>query len=473
MSLGRHPRVWFVLLAIVVTSVMTVPSLAQTENDPEGRWVSKFDSPQGEVTLMLTLMRTDSGWSGYMEDSRFPRQELKDVFATATRARFKVVVPDFPVTPEFTGTFNAAGTALTGQMSVQTPQGVQTKDLLFNRVKDAEVDPSATKRYTAGSGPNGIWIGQVKSPDGEESEIRMTVDKVGQAWTAVVSGDDIGDVPGENVQVTDTRISFTFRPVGAPFPANFSGSYIAGDDRVTGSFSMRGNSRFVKFRRDPSSVYVAGAVDGEPVVPARIRHDYHFALTARAAYWPALHVVKDEVYNINNLTSSTFNYDGTLRWYAMDSFCLLVRGVKGGLGFKSDEARLAEFEEIGLTSDSYLKLDTFEFGIMGFLGNVMMRNSKFNPFISLVGGSTNWELTESGRGSEVLEILQVPLQGTSFSAGFGLGTEYELNKSFALEFEWMWRYYATRDEAKWAEPDLFWSNTHAWALSLGLTWGFW
>ena len=66
------------------------------------------------------------------------------------------------------------------------------------------------------------------------------------------------------LKVTETRISFTFTPAGAPFPAHFSGSYIAGDDRVTGTFSLRGNSRFVKFKRVPGSEVVPLAPGQEP-----------------------------------------------------------------------------------------------------------------------------------------------------------------------------------------------------------------
>ena len=54
----------------------------------------------------------------------------------------------------------------------------------------------------------------------------------------------------------------------------------------------------------------------------------------------------------------------------------------------------------------------------------------------------------------------------------GLGTEYELNKDMSLEFEWLWRYFLTEDEVKWNPVDDTWSNTHAWSLSLGLTYGF-
>ena len=57
------------------------------------------------------------------------------------------------------------------------------------------------------------------------------------------------------------------------------------------------------------------------------------------------------------------------------------------------------------------------------------------------------------------------------AVGVGIGTEYQLNSSMVLEFEWMWRYFLTEDEKKW-DVDETWSNTHAWNLSVGLTYGF-
>jgi len=153
----------------------------------------------------------------------------------------------------------------------------------------------------AGTTSAGEWTGTMRTPDGEEVDILLKLDQQGAVWTGTLESDAIGETTITGLKVTDTRISFTFKPEGAPFPAHFSGSYIAGDDRITGTFSLRGNSRFVKFNRVPGSEVVVLAPGAEPVEPARIRHDYKFALTARASYWAALHVVKDENYNMNNL----------------------------------------------------------------------------------------------------------------------------------------------------------------------------
>jgi opacity protein-like surface antigen len=324
----------------------------------------------------------------------------------------------------------------------------------------------------AGTTSAGEWTGTMRTPDGEEVDILLKLDRQGAVWTGTLESDAIGETTITGLKVTDTRISFTFKPEGAPFPAHFSGSYIAGDDRITGTFSLRGNSRFVKFNRVPGSEVVALAPGVEPVEPARIRHDYKFALTARASYWAALHVVKDENYNMNNLTVGDWSFDGTLRFYAMDGFNIFFRGYRGSQKTSSDQSKLDRYNDIGLVSQSTWKLDGLEFGIMGFLGNSIMRNSRFNPYLTAAFGFVQWELTEGARGTDLIELDGVPFEGDDTSIAFGLGTEYELSKSFALEFEWLWRYFMTGDETKWPDPDNTFSNTHAWSLSFGLTFGF-
>ncbi len=324
----------------------------------------------------------------------------------------------------------------------------------------------------AGTTPAGEWTGAMKTPDGGEVGILLKLDQEGSVWSGILDSDAIGETTVTGLKVTGTRISFTFKPEGAPFPAHFSGSYIAGDDRITGTFSLRGNSRFVKFKRVPGSEVVALAPGAEPVAPARIRHDYHFALTARASYWAALHVVKDENYNMNNLTVGDWSFDGTLRYYILDGFNIFIRGYRGSQKTTSDQNKLDRYNDIGMQSQSTWKLDGIEFGIMGYLGNVMMRNSKFNPYVTAAGGIVQWELTKDARGTEVIELDQVPFKGEDPAFAIGLGTEYEISKSIALEFEWLWRYFMTGDDTKWPDPDNTFSNTHAWSLSFGLTVGF-
>ncbi len=324
----------------------------------------------------------------------------------------------------------------------------------------------------AGTSPAGEWTGTMRTPDGEEVAILLKLDQQGPDWSGTLESDAIGETTITGLKVSDTRISFTFKPEGAPFPAHFSGSYIAGDDRITGTFSLRGNSRFVKFQRVPGSEVVTLAPGQEPVEPARIRHDYNLAITARGSYWAALHVVKDENYNMNNLTVGDWSYDGTLRFYIMDSFNIFIRGYRGSQKTSSDQTKLDPYNDIGMVSQSTWKLDGIEFGMMGYLGNMMMRNSRFNPYLTAAAGVVHWELTQGARGTEVIELDQIPFKGEDPAVAVGFGTEYQLSKSFALEFEWLWRYFMTGDDTKWPDPDNTFTNTHAWSLSLGLTFGF-
>ncbi len=338
--------------------------------------------------------------------------------------------------------------------------------------QDDQASPAARK-YRAGSGPAGTWVGEVKDPDGKKFEIRLQIDKEDQDWKCLLEDPFLGTQEANRLIVTQSRIGFTFRPKDAPFPSHFSGIYLAGDDRIAGTISQRGSSVMIKFKRDPDSILLdLTDANGEPIIPARIRHPYRFAVTGRYSLWPALHVVKDETYNINTLTSRTGNFDGTLKYFVLDQFNIFFRGIRGGLEFTEDD-RIDTFQEYGLSSESYLKLDTYEFGVMGYLGKLLFGSSKFNPYLTGAIGKTSWELNKGARDSDIVEILFSPVEGTDWAFAAGLGTEYEIGGSFCVEAEFLWRFFATQDEEIWANTDDLWSNTHAWSLSLGLTWGIW
>ena len=324
----------------------------------------------------------------------------------------------------------------------------------------------------AGNSPAGQWVGEIKAPDGEDVEIHLNLNKEDATWTGTLDDPTMGETTVSNLKVTDTRISFTFKPANAPFPLNFSGSYIAGDDRVTGTFSLHGTSRFVKFKRAPGSEVVALAPGEVPKEPARIRHDYKFAATARVSYWAALHVTKDDVFVLNDMTTGALNFDATFKWFVLDGFNLFARYYRGGHGITSDPLKLAQFADLNVSADSYLQLDGYEIGIMGYFGNKIAPNGKYNPYLTATVGQVNWSLCEDGRGSDVVVLDLNAFEGTDLAFAFGIGTEYELNNNMALEFEWLWRYFLTEDDQKWEDTEGTWSNTHSWNLSAGLTYGF-
>jgi len=324
----------------------------------------------------------------------------------------------------------------------------------------------------AGTSPAGQWVGEVKTPDGDKVEILLKLDKDGSNWGGTLEDPTMGETTVSNLKVTDTRISFTFKPTNAPFPLHFSGSYIAGDDRVTGTFSLHGVSRFVKFKRKEGTEVGPIAADEEPKEPARIRHDYTFALTGRVNYWTALHVTQDDVYTLNDLTANTLNFDGTFKWFVLDGFNVFFRYFRGGFNYTDNVSKLEQFPDLNVTSDTFMKLDGMEIGVMGYLGNIMARQSKFNPYLTGTIGQVSWELNESGRGSAVLQEGLFPFEGDDLAVSIGIGTDYELSRKATLEFEWLWRYFLTEDETKWLDTETLWSNTHAWGLSAGLTYGF-
>ncbi len=328
------------------------------------------------------------------------------------------------------------------------------------------------KKYLVGSGPEGVWLGRVRAPDGEETLVTLTLENETGEYTATLEDPFVDVVHGQNVKVTDTLISFTFRPTGSDYPSHFTGTYIAADDRVSGSFSQRGVSRFVKFHRDPTTVSLGTTPDGQIIVPARVRHQHNLGLTGRLSYWAAIHMVKDETYNMNAITTSKLNFDGSIRYWIMDAFSVFARGYRGSLGFTDDAEKLAPFEGMGLNGESTMKLDGWEFGVTGYLGNAINETSRFNPYMTAVGGKVNWEVNAKERGSEIIEIDEDPIQGKDWAFGLGLGTEYELTPNFNLEFEWMWRYFKTENSMIWKNVDEDWSNTHAWALSFGVTYLF-
>ncbi len=469
MTLGSHPKVWSILTLIALITLYCGVSLGQEEVDPAGKWEAIIQSPGGDVSLVLTLENNDGKWSGTIENVKSGSKPIQGIKISGNRVQFEMVNKKTGKKSIFSGAIDPESGLLEGNSSYP---GFPTMPMKYHRLVDTIEGEDGSKKYRVGSGPEGIWIGKVRSPDGEDTEVTLTLDNENGDYIATLEDPYVNMVRGENVQVNETMISFTFRPAGAPYPSHFTGTYVAAEDRVTGSFSQRGVSRFVKFHRDPATVILGFTPDGEIIEPARIRHQHRFGVTGRLSYWASMHMVRDDVYNINSLTTSQLNFDGSLRWHAMDAFSLFLRGYRGGMGFTDDAKNLEPFAEIGLSSESAMKLDGWEIGVTGYFGNIFNEDSRFNPYMTGTVGQVVWEVTKGSRGSEVIAIDEKNLKGVDIAAGFGLGTEYELSNNFNLEFEWMWRFFMTKDEVKFPDIDTVWNNTHAWALSLGVTYMF-
>ncbi len=315
----------------------------------------------------------------------------------------------------------------------------------------------------------GTWLGKVKDANNKDVEITLTVEHAGSEWHATLTDKTLGDVKLTHVQVRDTILSFKFQPEGVPYPATFAGTYDVQHDRLSGTFSVRGTSRFVKFKRTAGGDMTA--TEEEPKEPVRVRHDYRFGINGRIARWVSLHVTKDEAANLNAATSSTTNFDTAAKFYVQDGFCLFGRYYRGGQNFTDDPTVLSQWPNLGLSSSSYIKLDGWDIGLMGFFGNKFFKTSAFNPYLTGSVGHVSWELNQDGRGSNILALGLRPVEGTDLALSGGLGTEYEISQKLQLEIELVWRFFMTEDNKIWPDIDQDWSNTHVWQISFGATYG--
>lgn len=319
----------------------------------------------------------------------------------------------------------------------------------------------------------GEWVAKQKIDDGEV-EIRLLLERTGEVWTGTIT-DPTGsgaELPLSALRVGGESVSFNYQPESIPYPASFYGNYDPQDDFLLGTFSVGGRSLpMSKFERlgGPGGAELGVEEEKKPRVQ---KHFYNFAVSGRLSYWVPIRVIEDDHRNINDVTSAKLNWDVGVRWYALDALALFGRYLHGGLGFDSEESWVDEFAYLGLSTDSYLKLDGWEFGLNAYVGPALLPNSRFNPYFTGSLGRTSWEVNESGRGSDLIAIEDVPLEGTSTAFGLGLGTEYALNRRLALELEWTWRFVLSKDTAKWPNDDLEWTNTSLWALSFGALYAF-
>jgi len=167
------------------------------------------------------------------------------------------------------------------------------------------------------------------------------------------------------------------------------------------------------------------------------------------------------------MTSSSSALNFGARWYVLDAWAIFGRYYRGGLGFDSKWKDIHDF-----TGDEYLSLDGYEFGFTFYLGNVIMGDSKFNPYFTTAVGKMDWSLESNGRGSDAYTILDEPVEGNDYVVGAGFGNEYPITDNIDFEFEWYWRYVRTQDGTKWSDTTTQWTNTHIWDLSVGLSVNF-
>jgi len=220
----------------------------------------------------------------------------------------------------------------------------------------------------------------------------------------------------------------------------------------------------------------------DDIVPAH--HSSFFAVSVFAQHLIPIHILKQELYDVNDMTGGGFGMGGELRIYPLDGLALSFGAIRGGLPIVSDKpgdmALINDglrLNDTALTADSFIKLDGFYLSMVNYLGNKMMPGSKFNPYLKSNLMYMDWALLEDGRGSDIMTYSEDEIVGNDFGFGFGIGTEYDLTSDLKLDWSTTWTYVTTGDEIKWEgfqhENDSFmWTNTHFWNMNLGLVYGF-
>jgi len=207
------------------------------------------------------------------------------------------------------------------------------------------------------------------------------------------------------------------------------------------------------------------------------RHPRPFGVSARGSYLLPVKILKENQRNINDLFKPNTAFDAGVCWYPLDGLRVAARAMRGGLKMTDNAYDLrghlppanSPFSVTPpLTPSTFLKMDTVSLSLSAFLGNALFPGSRFNPYLTGMGSRASWKLSVDGRSGAAHEILDVPLEGTNFGVGGGLGTEYDLSGPLMLDFEWTWQYVFTSMDSQFPE----WTNTHFWDLSLGLIYTF-
>ncbi len=200
----------------------------------------------------------------------------------------------------------------------------------------------------------------------------------------------------------------------------------------------------------------------------RQKHPHLLAVSAHGGWRVPVRILKENKRNINDIMSSTTGFDAGLRCYLLDGLAVGARYARGGLDLTDNTLDLAG---LNLTGDEYLKLDSYTVWFSAYLGNALLPDSRFNPYLTLSASRYDWAFTQGGRDGETYVILETPVMGKDVGLAGGIGCEYALGNRLSLETEWIWNYVLTELDRT---DGVFgvWTNTHYWNLGLGLVLGF-
>lgn len=239
---------------------------------------------------------------------------------------------------------------------------------------------------------------------------------------------------------------------------------------------------------DPSAIT---APDGEEApapedageLEAQRRHPGLFGVAVGVQHLIPINILKEGLYDINDLTASGLGFGGGFRLYIMDSMALTIDFRRSGMGLV--DSKPGEMELIRdllddgalLDADTYLKLDGFSFGVTTYLGDHMTPDSRFNPFVKANALVYDWAVTATDRDGTMLSYQDEPIEGKDVGLSFGFGTEYAVTKKALLELDLSWHYLLTGDEILFdgfqaPNKSFYWTNTHWWGLSGSLVFGF-
>jgi hypothetical protein len=491
MAQGNRPGFGLVVALLAIASTLAGATMALAADGHAGKWRGEISMPQGKLVVLLELTQDDAGtWKGTIGSSvdKGRMLQVEDLKIAEDRVDFGLTLPglDPAAKQHYEGRFE--GDRIKGVLTVKAKGRPTTFNLNFRRLtltEEAALTPppgSPISAYDVSNPLSGSWAAR----SSEEDETRLLKLELGRDNSSKVSG-TITDTGTNQTTVLrdigfeDNTVAFNFRPEGAPFLASFWGRYIPEDDEIKGSLSLGGRSQPLTFERVGRA---PGATADYYAPPPRPRkHFSHLGASARLAYWNPLHVLRKDVRNINDITTSSTGFDLGARFYVMDSFGVQLRYFRGGLGFDTNETNLALFnpndpnaQGVGIfptiTADSYLGLSGFEMTLMGYVGPLLCSTSHFNPYVIGVAGKTSWALGSDSRDGTPVAIYAKPLEGDSWEFGAGLGTEYEINGHLGIEAEWLWSYFLTEDVLKWADNTEQWTNTHAYRISLGAVYWF-
>lgn len=223
-------------------------------------------------------------------------------------------------------------------------------------------------------------------------------------------------------------------------------------------------------------------LDAALAVATARKHPSLLAISVSGEHMIPLNVLKELVYDINDLKKASFGFGVGVRAYVLDGLALSLNGRTNTIGFVDDRTEemaliSAQLDDhTPLTPDAGIKMDGVSLALTAYVGKQLMPDSRFNPYVSGAFLYYDWAVTDDGRDGTVLTYQGLPLEGSDPGVGFGIGTEYALGEKLLLDLGLMWNFVLTGDEVKYVgfestNGSQYWTNTHWWGLSLGLVLG--